>query len=67
MIHSLPVKNCGSSFDRCSGSGAGGYFDPSPTMYMGTPLIEVRPGSLLRTSISATPGIMAGGRIVTIS
>jgi hypothetical protein len=65
MIQSVPVKNCGSALERAAISGVGAYFAPGPEMGTGTIWIWRTPGVWLRISISATPGMTCGGRIVT--
>ena len=36
IIQSDPVKNCGSSFERCARSGTGANFAPGPVSGVGT-------------------------------
>ena len=36
IIHSDPVKNCGSSLERCARSGTGANFAPGPVSGVGT-------------------------------
>src|SRR5262249_3385472 len=48
ISQSLPLKNCGSSFEGNSTSGGGGYFEPSPTIYSGPIFTSRTPGALLR-------------------
>jgi hypothetical protein len=65
IIHSDPVKNCGSSFDRCIKSGVGANFAAGPVIGVGVMRISETYGDEQRISISATPGITVGGRTVT--
>ena len=67
ISQSDPVKNCGSSFDRRAKSGVGANFAPAPVSGNGTMRTCPTPGVALRISISATPGTITGGRIVTSS